>query len=109
MKLATLAASATLLASAAALAQTAPAQPGAQPAAQAQPPGQDPAAMAKPDVARIQDALVKAGYDPGATDGSWTPQSTTALNLFVANRALPATNGRVDHSVLSALGLNKPQ
>ena len=89
----------------AALAQpstTAP--PAAQPAA-----GQDPTSMPKPELQRIQSALAKAGYDPGTTDGAWTPQSATALTQFQANRALPSTNGKVDHSVLSALGLNKAQ
>jgi peptidoglycan hydrolase-like protein with peptidoglycan-binding domain len=105
MRLAVLVICTMIMASSAALAQpstTAP--PAAQPAT-----GQDPASMPKPDLQRIQSALAKAGYDPGTTDGAWTPQSATALSQFQANRALPSTNGKVDHSVLSALGLNKPQ
>ena len=105
MRLAMLVTCAMTMASSAALAQpstTAP--PAAQPAA-----GQDPTSMPKPELQRIQSALAKAGYDPGTTDGAWTPQSATALSQFQANRALPGTNGKVDHSVLSALGLNKPQ
>ena len=105
MRLAMLVTCAMIMASSAALAQpstTAP--PAAQPTA-----GQDPASMPKPELQRIQSALAKAGYDPGTTDGAWTPQSASALSQFQANRALPSTNGKVDHSVLSALGLNKPQ
>ena len=78
-------------------------------AALAQATAQDPNSMAKPELQRIQDALVKAGYDTGGTDGVWSPQSAAALNQFEANRSLPSTNGKIDHSVLSALGLNKPQ
>lgn len=85
----------TVLASSAALAQTTP-------------PVQDPHTMSTSDIQRIQGALVNAGYLT-TVDGVWNDQSAAALNAFKTNRALPNTNGGVDHSVMSALGLNKPE
>jgi hypothetical protein len=73
-------------------------------AAMAQATGQDPHTMPKQDIVRIQSALSQAGYDT-TTDGVWGSQSEAALVQFQANRALPATNGMIDHSTLSALGL----
>jgi N-acetyl-anhydromuramyl-L-alanine amidase AmpD len=62
--------------------------------------------MPKTDVARVQSALVQAGYTT-PTDGIWNPQSATALTQFQGNRAIAATNGGIDGSTLSALGLNE--
>jgi Putative peptidoglycan binding domain len=73
-------------------------------AAMAQATGQDPHTMPKQDIVRIQSALSQAGYDT-TTDGVWGSQSEAALVQFQANRALPATEGMIDHSTLSALGL----
>lgn len=81
-----------------------PSQVPAQPSQPAQIVGQNPHAMTKPDIEKVQEALVKAGYKT-PTDGVWTDDSTAALVSFQANRALPATHGGIDGSTLSALGL----
>lgn len=96
----------TVLAIAPAVAQPSTSQSAGNPAT-SQPVGEDPHTMAKPEVERVQQALVKAGYQAD-TNGVWSAGSEAALKEFQANRALPATNGRIDRSTLSALGLGKP-
>lgn len=80
------------------------AQPCQTPVKQSEYVGQDPHAMSKPKLERVQEALAKAGYTT-PTDGIWNDDSAAALISFQANRALPTTHGGIDGSTLSALGL----
>jgi len=53
---------------------------------------------------QIQQALVKAGFDPGVVDGVWGPNSEDALQDFQEARGLEPT-GRIDALSLIQLGL----
>lgn len=64
---------------------------------------QDPTKMPKAELAKVQQALKQQGYDPGAVDGTWGPQSTQALANFQANRAIATTHGLIDSSTLHSL------
>lgn len=64
---------------------------------------QDPAKMPQAEVAKVQQALRQQGYDPGAVDGTWGPQSAEALKDFQTNRAIAASHGLIDSSTLHAL------
>jgi hypothetical protein len=66
---------------------------------------QDPHNMPKAQIQQVQQTLTEFGYNPGNTDGTWTPESAAALAQFQANRAVPATNGLIDQSTASALHL----
>ena len=65
-------------------------------------------AFGKPDetVRRVQEALNRAGYNVGETDGKAGPKTLTGLKKFQADRSLPTT-GIVDQITLSALGVSK--
>lgn len=53
---------------------------------------------------QIQQALVKAGFDPGPVDGVWGPNSEVALQDFQEAQGLEPT-GRIDALSLIQLGL----
>jgi len=53
---------------------------------------------------QIQQALAKAGFDPGPADGAWGPNSEDALQDFQEARGLEPT-GRIDALSLIQLGL----
>lgn len=65
-------------------------------------------AAAKPsnDVTkRAQEALIAAGYDPGAADGAAGTKTVTAIRKFQADKNIPVS-GKLDDATLSALGLS---
>jgi photosystem II stability/assembly factor-like uncharacterized protein len=53
---------------------------------------------------RAQQALIAAGYDPGAPDGAAGTQTVTAIRKFQADKNIPVS-GKLDDATLSALGL----
>ena len=55
-------------------------------------------------VMAAQEALNRAGYNAGSTDGAMTPTTHDALMRFQAARGLPST-GNLDAATLSALGV----
>ena len=61
--------------------------------------------LAKPESGRnraVQEALVQAGYEPGAVDGVWGPRSASALMKFQGDRGLPRT-GKPSAEIFAAL------
>ncbi|KOB01495.1 peptidoglycan-binding protein [Xanthomonas arboricola] len=53
---------------------------------------------------RVQAALYSKGYDPGAIDGTLTPETKLALRLFQRAYGLKAT-GTMTTPTLDALGV----
>ena len=53
------------------------------------------------EVTQLQNFLMETGYNPGAIDGLWGPQTKAAWNLFAGNNGLEidAINGGVWHSI----------
>ena len=57
-------------------------------------------------VRSVQQSLNQKGYDAGAVDGRWGPNTETALRQFQeANRLAPT--GNLDQQTLSALGVSQ--
>lgn len=63
-----------------------------------------PAATASADVRAAQQALNDRGYDAGAVDGVFGPQTETAIRSFQQTQGLPQT-GTLDSATLAALGV----
>lgn len=55
-------------------------------------------------IKEIQEALKKAGYDPGPPDGNMGGRTKAALLLFQQDKGLPV--GNIDYETLKALGIN---
>ncbi|MBK7938142.1 MAG: peptidoglycan-binding protein [Lewinellaceae bacterium] len=55
-------------------------------------------------IRQIQDALVKAGYDPGPVDNVMGTRTKAALTKFQKDKGLPV--GNLDFETLKALGVN---
>lgn len=55
-------------------------------------------------VKQIQEALKKAGYDPGPADGNMGGRTKSALIQFQQDKGLPV--GNIDYETLKALGIN---
>jgi hypothetical protein len=55
-------------------------------------------------IRQIQDALVKAGYDPGPIDNVMGTRTKAALTQFQKDKGLPV--GNLDFETLKALGIN---
>ena len=66
-----------------------------------------PAAAKRPDdmTKRAQQALIAAGYDPGAPDGAAGTQTVAAIRKFQTDKGIPVS-GKLDDATLSALGLS---
>jgi peptidoglycan hydrolase-like protein with peptidoglycan-binding domain len=45
--------------------------------------------MTPSTIGRVQQALMREGFNPGAANGSLTPQTITALNAYQRARNLP--------------------
>jgi murein L,D-transpeptidase YcbB/YkuD len=60
------------------------------------------ASHAQAHTAAVQTTLKLAGYWPGAIDGKWTSELTTALKTFQTHLGVPPT-GQVDTATLSAI------
>jgi peptidoglycan hydrolase-like protein with peptidoglycan-binding domain len=69
---------------------------------------QDPTKVPQAELAKVQQALKRQGYDPGVVDGTWGPQSTQALTDFQAHRAIATSHGLLDSSTLHALHVAGP-
>jgi hypothetical protein len=57
-------------------------------------------------VRNAQAALNAHGFDAGAVDGQWGPNTQSAVLRFQADRGLPQS-GTLDGATLSALGVNR--
>ena len=57
-------------------------------------------------VRSAQAALNLQGYDTGAVDGQWGPNTQSAVRRFQAERGL-SQSGTLDGATLSALGVNR--
>jgi photosystem II stability/assembly factor-like uncharacterized protein len=55
-------------------------------------------------VRRAQEALERAGYEIGTTDGKLGPRTAAAIKRFQTDRYLPVT-GQLDETTLGALGI----
>jgi His-Xaa-Ser repeat protein HxsA len=55
-------------------------------------------------IMRVQTALNMRGYDPGAINGQFDPQTKDALKLFQTESGLAST-GRLDARTLASLGI----
>ncbi len=63
-------------------------------------------AMASDSTVRdAQAALNSQGYDAGAVDGQWGPNTQSAVRRFQTERGLAQT-GKLDSATLNALGVN---
>ena len=58
-----------------------------------------------PEVERLQRALAAAGFDPGGTDGSFGPATSTALIAFQTRHGL-RPDGSVDPATAAALNIS---
>jgi len=56
-------------------------------------------------IMRVQAALFAKGYDPGAIDGTLTPQTKAALEIFQSRHGLRVT-GTMSTETLNALGVS---
>ncbi|HVS81876.1 MAG TPA: YCF48-related protein [Pyrinomonadaceae bacterium] len=61
--------------------------------------------MAGDVVRRAQEALERAGYEIGVSDGQLGPRTVAAIGRFQSDRYLPST-GQLDNATLAALGVN---
>lgn len=57
-------------------------------------------------VRNAQAALNNQGYNAGAVDGQWGPNTQSAVRRFQADRGL-AQSGTLDGATLNALGMNR--
>ena len=57
-----------------------------------------------PDVTALQNALTKAGYSPGASDGNFGPGTTQAVIAFQKSKGLSA-DGVAGPQTQAALGM----
>ncbi|MGE5169063.1 MAG: peptidoglycan-binding domain-containing protein [Rudaea sp.] len=65
-----------------------------------------PAEAGSADVRAAQQALNDRGYDAGAVDGVFGPQTESALRSFQQTQGLPET-GTLDSATLAALGVSQ--
>jgi peptidoglycan hydrolase-like protein with peptidoglycan-binding domain len=65
-------------------------------------------ALSQDEIARIQQALNKQGFDAGNVDGIWGPETRAALRNFQERQSLQAS-GALDQQTLDALGVNVAQ
>lgn len=65
-----------------------------------------PAGATDGTVRSAQAALNAQGYDAGAVDGQWGPNTQSAVRRFQAERGL-TQSGTLDGATLSALGINR--
>src|SRR5712692_2892514 len=56
-------------------------------------------------VRRAQEALERAGYDVGVSDGQLGPRTVVAIKRFQSDRYLPP-NGQLDDATIAALGVS---
>ena len=59
--------------------------------------------MERKDLARVQRALTKAGFDAGRPDGLMGPRTRAAIEAFQRDAGLPVT-GEADTATVSKLG-----
>ena len=57
-------------------------------------------------VRRAQEALDRAGYEIGASDGQMGPRTINVIKRFQSDRYLPAT-GQLDEATIAALGVSR--
>ncbi len=69
------------------------------------PTSQPPADQLKMVIMRVQAALYSKGYDPGAIDGTLSPETKQALRSFQTTNGLPA-NAKLTTATLNALGVS---
>jgi photosystem II stability/assembly factor-like uncharacterized protein len=84
-----------------------PATNGRSGAGATSPTPQKPAA-GKPNaevVRRVQEALERAGYEIGSTDGQLGPRTVAAIKRFQTDRYLPVS-GQLDEATIAALGVS---
>jgi hypothetical protein len=60
--------------------------------------------LSESEIRQIQQALNEQGFNAGATDGEWGPQTEQALNEFRSVQNLPQSS-EIDQQSLSALGV----
>lgn len=68
-------------------------------------PGAQASLQGEATVRQVQEALLKAGYDPGAIDGVMGPRTEQALSRFQQAKGL-SSSANLDAQTLSALGVN---
>ena len=61
--------------------------------------------MASDVVRRAQEALERAGYDIGVSDGRMGARTVAAIRRFQSDRYLPLT-GQLDDATIAALGIS---
>jgi peptidoglycan hydrolase-like protein with peptidoglycan-binding domain len=67
-----------------------------------------PDKLSRDKVRQVQQALDKSGFNAGAADGRWGPETSNALKQFQQKKNIQA-NGQLDQQTLSGLGLNGAQ
>jgi Putative peptidoglycan binding domain len=69
----------------------------------------NPNTLSHEQIQQIQQALDKAGFGAGRTDGIWGPETQAALTNFQKSKNTGGANGQLDSATLSALQLNPDQ
>ncbi len=69
-------------------------------------PGSHTSMHGEATVRQVQEALLKAGYDPGPIDGVMGPRTEQALSRFQQAKGL-SSSANLDASTLSALGVSQ--
>jgi peptidoglycan hydrolase-like protein with peptidoglycan-binding domain len=64
-----------------------------------------PSQLSEADIRRVQETLKSEGYDVGAVDGVWGPNTEDALRAFQQAKGIPAT-GRLNEDTVLALGFS---
>jgi predicted 2-oxoglutarate/Fe(II)-dependent dioxygenase YbiX len=69
----------------------------------------NPSTLDQQQVKQIQQALDKAGHNPGSTNGKWDSKTQQALANFQKSKNMPAANGELNDATLTALNLDPSQ
>jgi predicted 2-oxoglutarate/Fe(II)-dependent dioxygenase YbiX len=69
----------------------------------------NPSTLDQQQVKQIQQALNKAGDNPGSTNGKWDSKTQQALANFQKSKNMPAANGELNDATLTALNLDPSQ
>ena len=69
-------------------------------------PGSHTSIQDEATIRSVQQALLKAGYDPGPIDGVMGPRTEQALSRYQQSKGL-SSSANLDAQTLSALGVNR--